>query len=245
MKQAKYPDNSGDSVAKRVHGIAVLAASVAFAAAWFAGIAPANAQVMMFAPPAPVHEIVPPQRLGNVWVPGFWTWQHGRYVWMPGHWVVVAHGAPVPPPPPPVAEVMRVSADALFAFDRASLADVLPGGRAEIRNIAAKLNRMHFDHIEVRGYTDRIGSAAHNLQLSQRRADSVKSLLVQQGIPAGRIDARGFGMQDPITNHCVDNQPRESLIACLQPDRRVEIVAYARRDRRHAPPPPRAARMPR
>jgi len=231
MKQA----NSRDSVGNRLRRVAIaLAGGFALAAAGFAGIAPASAQFMMLAPP-PIREIVPPPRFGHVWVHGYWGWQHGRYVWVPGHWVMVTHGVPVIPPP--VAEVIRVSADALFAFDRASLADVLPGGRAEIRNIAAKLNRMHFDHVEVRGYTDRIGSAAHNLQLSQRRADSVKSLLVQQGIPAGRIDARGFGMQDPITANCSDSLPRERLIACLQPDRRVEIVTYARRGGRYAPPP--------
>jgi OOP family OmpA-OmpF porin len=122
---------------------------------------------------------------------------------------------------------MRLSADALFPFDRGDGADVLPGGRADIREIAARLTATRFRRIEVRGYTDRLGSSSYNQQLSQRRADAIKALLVQQGIPAERIDARGFGMQDPIT-HCADHQPRERLVACLQPDRRVEIVTYAR-----------------
>ncbi|RQH04389.1 OmpA family protein [Paraburkholderia dinghuensis] len=242
MKQA----NSRGSVGSGLRRIAiVLAAGSVLAAAWFAGIVPASAQVMMFVPPAPRREIVPPPRFGHVWVRGQWVWQHGRYVWVPGHWIVVARGAAVPPPPPLIAEVMRLSADALFAFDRASLADVLPGGHAEIRNVAANLNRIDFGRVEVRGYTDRIGSVAHNMRLSQRRADAVKSLLVEQGIPAERIDARGFGMQDPITTHCSDSLPREQLIACLQPDRRVEIVTFGHGDQRYRASPPGAARVPR
>jgi len=241
MKQA----NNRDSISPRprLRRVAlVLATACAAVAATFAGQAPASAQMMVLTPPPPMREVAPPPRSGWAWMPGFWGWQQGRYVWVPGRWVPVARAAPVapppPPPPPPVSEVFRLSADALFAFDRYSLADMQPGGRSEIRDIAARLNRLDFDHIEVRGYTDRLGTVEHNMQLSQRRADSVKSLLVQQGIPAERIDARGYGPKDPITDNCSDNLPRDRLIECLQPDRRVEIVTYARRPRRRVPPSP-------
>lgn len=242
MNHAIFRDNI---VGQRRRIAIALASGAALAAAWFAGIAPAAAQVMVLAPPAPVYEAASAPRVGYAWERGYWAWQYGRYVWAPGHWVAVARGpavrgASVPPPPPaaPVAQVMRLSTDALFAFDRGNLADVLPGGRADIRDIAAKLRAMRYGHIEVRGYTDRLGSSAYNLQLSQRRADAVKALLVQQGIPADRIDARGLGAQDSITR-CADNQPRDRLVACLQPDRRVEIVTFARTGGdRYAPPPP-------
>jgi len=215
-----------------------LVAGALFATAWFAGIAPASAQMVVIAPPAPVYEAAPPPRVGYVWVRGYWGWDQGRYVWVRGHWSAVAREAAVPPPPPaPVVQVMRLSADALFPFDRGDVSDVLPGGRADIREIAAKLNAAHFGRIEVRGYTDRLGSPSYNLELSQRRADAVKALLVAQGIPAGRIDARGLGQQDPIA-HCTDNQSRESLVSCLQPDRRVEIVTHARTGNRYAAPAP-------
>ncbi|WP_396330245.1 OmpA family protein [Burkholderia anthina] len=211
------------------------AACGVLAAAWFGNIAPASAQVMVLAPPAPVYEAAPAPRVGYAWERGYWAWQYGRYVWVPGHWTGVERRVVVAPPAPPVAQVMRVSADALFAFDRGDLADILPGGRADIRDIAAKLSASRFARIEVRGYTDRLGSASYNLQLSQRRANAVKALLVQHGIPADRIDARGLGEQDPIT-HCSDNQSHDGLVACLQPDRRVEIVTFARTDDRYGPP---------
>lgn len=220
---------SRDGVGHRRRIALGLAAGAALVAACFADIAPASAQVMMLAPPAPVYEVAPAPRVGYLWQAGYWDWQYGRYVWVPGHWVTVARGAALPEERPagPVTQVMRLSADALFPFDRGDVADVLPGGRADIREIAARLNATRFRHIEVRGYTDRLGSDSYNLELSQRRADAIKALLVEQGIPADRIDARGLGKQDPIT-HCADNQPHDSLVACLQPDRRVEIVTYAR-----------------
>ena len=212
-----------------------LLAGGALVAVCFGYAAPASAQVAVFAPPAATYEAAPPPRVGYAWQPGYWAWDHGRYAWIPGHWTGVAGGVPVAPAPAPVSNVMRLSADTLFPFDRGDVADVLPGGRADIREIAARLSNTHFRRIEVRGYTDRLGSASYNLQLSQRRANAVKALLVQQGLPADRIDARGLGEQDPITQ-CSDSQPRANLVSCLQPDRRVEIVTFARAPGRPLPP---------
>jgi OmpA-OmpF porin, OOP family len=195
----------------------------------------ASAQVVVLAPPAARYEAAPPPRAGYAWQDGYWAWQQGRYVWTQGQWIDAPRGRPLPPPPAPVANVMRLSADALFPFDRSNVADILPGGRAQIRTIAAKLRAMPFGRMEVRGYTDRLGSSTYNLGLSQQRADAVKTLLVQQGVPADRIVARGMGPQDPITQ-CTNNQPRNQLVACLQPDRRVDIVTFARaRDRSMLP----------
>lgn len=240
MKKALFRSTERNPSRRIVSG---LVAGTLLATAWFAGIAPASAQMVVIAPPAPVYEAAPPPRVGYVWVRGYWGWDQGRYVWVRGHWSAVAREAVAPPPPPaPVVQVMRLSADALFPFDRGDVSDVLPGGRADIREIAAKLGAAHFGRIEVRGYTDRLGSSSYNMELSQRRADAVKALLVEQGIPAERIDARGMGPQDPIT-HCSDNQSRDSLVSCLQPDRRVEIVTHARTGDRYAPLAPAAATM--
>ena len=38
-------------------------------------------------PPAPVYEAVPVARVGYVWAPGYWRWEHERHVWMPGRWM--------------------------------------------------------------------------------------------------------------------------------------------------------------
>ena len=52
--------------------------------------------------------------------------------------------------------------------------------------------------VELAGYTDTIGSDSENMVLSQARADTIKSWLVQQGIASSRLTAVGYGESNPI-----------------------------------------------
>jgi hypothetical protein len=55
----------------------------------------ANAQysaVISVAPPAPMHEAVPPPRRGYVWAPGHYEWRNSQYLWIPGHWLQARSG---------------------------------------------------------------------------------------------------------------------------------------------------------
>ena len=90
----------------------------------------------------------------------------------------------------------------------------------------------NFDLVTVTGHTDRIGSHAYNMKLSTRRAEAVKTYLVESaGIPAGKIAARGTDGSDPVTKpgECKGKNATKQLIACLQPDRRVEVVVSGTR----------------
>ena len=51
---------------------------------------------------------------------------------------------------------------------------------------------------EIRGHTDNVGSEQANLALSQARADAVRDWLVSRGVPAERLDARGYGETLPL-----------------------------------------------
>ena len=114
------------------------------------------------------------------------------------------------------------SADSLFDFDKANLK---PAGRQELDKFAADLKGVKYDGIAVTGHTDRIGAQAYNLKLSARRAEAVKGYLVESGIPAGGISAKGVNGANPVTKpeDCKGNKPTAKLIACLQRDRRVDV----------------------
>jgi len=117
-----------------------------------------------------------------------------------------------------------LSADALFAFARSGVADIKPNGRDELKRIAAEINKAKDVHVTVVGHTDRIGSDEANQRLSQARAETVRGLLADHGVPTGRITAEGRGEREPVTQGCADSLGHAPLVACLAPDRRVEIA---------------------
>ena len=130
-----------------------------------------------------------------------------------------------PPAPVVVAGVPRhvaFDADALFAFNSAALR---PEGATALDSFSAQLRQTRFEQVNVTGHTDRIGSDAYNRRLSQQRAESVRQYLVDHGgVDAAKISAQGRGKSDPVTKpgQCAAGRS-PAVIACLQPDRRVEF----------------------
>jgi len=123
------------------------------------------------------------------------------------------------------ARQLRLSADALFAFDRSDAADLLPAGRDELQALAKELSGMDVERIEVVGHTDRLGAESYNQRLSQQRAQTVRQVLASHGIPASRIVASGRGEREPVVQ--CDQADRTALIACLAPNRRVDVTVRA------------------
>lgn len=121
------------------------------------------------------------------------------------------------------AHNVSLGADGLFAFGKSSLNDLQPEGRMKLERLSQQIRKgYNLESIAVTGHTDRIGSAASNLMLSQARANTVKAYLVAQGVPAHLITATGVGSTQPLAT-C--NGPKSaSVIACLQQNRRVEIA---------------------
>ena len=122
----------------------------------------------------------------------------------------------------PVIQSQKVTyqADALFDFDKAVLK---PAGKEKLDDLASKIGALNLEVVVATGYTDRIGSDKYNDRLSLRRAQAVKAYLVSKGIEANRIYTEGKGKRDPVTSTAANQKNRKQLIACLAPDRRVEV----------------------
>lgn len=135
--------------------------------------------------------------------------------------------APAPRAVTPVHEKVTLKADTLFDFDKAV---IRPDGERELDQLIEKLRLIDIDSIIDIGHADRFGSTAYNLKLSLRRAESVKAYLVSKGVPANRIFADGKGKSQPVTKpgECKGPATRK-VIACLQPDRRVDIEVIGTR----------------
>jgi OmpA-OmpF porin, OOP family len=70
--------------------------------------------------------------------------------------------------------------------------------------------------VDVNGYTDSSGSDAHNQLLSERRADTVKQALIEDGVSASRISTRGEGASNPVASNATAEGRAQN--------RRVEII---------------------
>lgn len=123
-------------------------------------------------------------------------------------------------PAKPAAAHHELSAAGLFAFGSAIL---LPNGVEQIQALSANLkqNGLENKRVVITGHTDRIGNPATNLQLSQARAESVKDLMIGNGIPEEIIATRGVGDQEPRV-YCPGSKS-PAVIECLAPNRRMSV----------------------
>ncbi|MDI9333164.1 MAG: OmpA family protein [Cytophagales bacterium] len=140
---------------------------------------------------------------------------------------VAPTAAPMPAPIPapmvvaPRFERTTLAATELFAFD--SYAISTPQKKLdEIARVMQRYPDVHM--VMITGYTDRLGAETYNQNLSQRRADAVKSYLMQQGVSANRLNAAGKGESNPIAV-CTDKK-HANLVECLAPNRRVEVEQF-------------------
>jgi outer membrane protein OmpA-like peptidoglycan-associated protein len=103
--------------------------------------------------------------------------------------------------------------DVLFDIDKWTLK---PGAREKL----AKISGIVLSHpglkLEVEGHTDNTGSDEHNQVLSERRANAVREFLIEQGLSASTVTARGFGESQPVATNDTG--------AGRQLNRRVEMV---------------------
>jgi outer membrane protein OmpA-like peptidoglycan-associated protein len=113
---------------------------------------------------------------------------------------------------------MNLSEDVLFATD----SDVLrPGAVDKLRPLAGYLRANPGVRVAIDGYTDARGTDAHNLDLSERRAASVRSAFDAMGVTRARFDVRGHGEADPVASNATPQGMRQN--------RRVEVTLLGQR----------------
>lgn len=103
--------------------------------------------------------------------------------------------------------------DLLFATDSATLTGSLA---RDLSTLSQNLRQYPNSTIQIIGHTDNTGAAAYNQDLSQRRASSVASVLINNGVSSGRVAAIGRGEDQPITSNLTPEGRAKN--------RRVEIM---------------------
>ena len=103
--------------------------------------------------------------------------------------------------------------DVLFTSGKA---DLKPGATGNLNKLVAFLDKYPDRSVAIQGYTDSVGTEDYNQDLSERRANSVKSYLTGQGIGSMRLSASGKGQRDPVAG--------TDSAAGRQQNRRVEVV---------------------
>ena len=122
---------------------------------------------------------------------------------------------------------ITLSSDEMFEFGDAKLD---PSALWHLNRLSDSLKQAAMpEEIALIGHTDRLRSDGHqerNQLLSEQRAESIRQYLIGKGIPADRIRASGAGSSQPLVQ-CSARQSKAKQIACLQPNRRVEIMLRA------------------
>jgi peptidoglycan-associated lipoprotein len=141
--------------------------------------------------------------------------------------VTVNVNVPPPPPPPPPAPkpvvisgadmLTREAQDAYFDYD---MSDLREDARRAAMADADLLRRIFAAdpnfNVVIEGHCDERGSAEYNLGLGDRRATSMKDMLVQLGLPANRIQTLTLGKERPVCTEANED--------CFQKNRRAHLV---------------------
>jgi outer membrane protein OmpA-like peptidoglycan-associated protein len=139
---------------------------------------------------------------------------------------VASNLAPPAEPGQSVKEVVVLGVGTLFAFGESDFSAITPKGQQALDQLVGRLKAAYGQdeslHIQITGHADPLGNALENQRLSVSRAQAVRTYMVQKGIRAERISAKGVGSREPLITGCRTNITPES-IECNKPNRRVVV----------------------
>jgi len=156
--------------------------------------------------------------LGGFTMPGFST-ANNPYV--------TPQAIPAPAAPaffqPGTPAKLTLSGDTLFKLGKSSAKDLTAEGKKSLDDLADRMKGAgKIDTIKVTGHADKSGKASSNMKLSLARARSVANYLKSKGVKAAKFITAGKGDTQPVKD-CDMTLPKAEKIACLQPNRRVEV----------------------
>ena len=117
-----------------------------------------------------------------------------------------------------IGEGIKITFDSGILFD-VDRADLKYDSKTELAQLSTILNKYEDTNIMLAGHTDSTGSAEYNYRLSERRARSVADYLTTQAVKPTRLDAQGFGKDEPVADN--DTAAGRAL------NRRVEVAIWA------------------
>ncbi|MBN6149223.1 OmpA family protein [Xanthomonas sp. AmX2] len=133
----------------------------------------------------------------------------------------VAEGTPAAP-----AAALPLIANVLFEFDRDRRADIRSHSLESLDRALARIaeEKLTLREVELVGHADRMQGRGHdyNQGLSQRRAQTVRELLIARGVEPAKIRYSYRGDTQQV-QQCDGVTPRAALLECLLPNRRVEV----------------------
>lgn len=119
---------------------------------------------------------------------------------------------------------LTLRSDVLFHFGKSGFNDLTAEGHAQLRQVVADIQQKSekVTGIEVVGHADSIGSDQANQRLSLARAETVRRVLLEQGLQSQLVHASGRGSTEPVVS--CGTQRNAADIACNSPNRRVELI---------------------
>ncbi|OQK15129.1 hypothetical protein AU255_19310 [Methyloprofundus sedimenti] len=116
-------------------------------------------------------------------------------------------------------QLLEAEREILLAFGNIEFvtgtADLVPGASTGIDLLASYMEKYPSKKVTLEGHTDNTGNAGRNMELSQKRADFIRNVLISKGVAADRITAIGYGQSQPVASN--------NSAAGRQKNRRIDI----------------------
>jgi outer membrane protein OmpA-like peptidoglycan-associated protein len=125
------------------------------------------------------------------------TWGSTQLSGIGGYWLAQAEKLEIKKEEIKVGQVFQLE-NVYFDFNKW---DLLPASYTELDKVVKFMTENPKVEIELSGHTDNVGKPDYNMNLSQKRAESVRAYVLSRGVDSKRITAKGYGMNKPIASN--------------------------------------------